>query len=445
VPTLPVHRPGGLPVDLDALADLLPELPVGVARYLGAGAFEPTLGRDKTGALFYSAYNYENTEDGDVFISLDHGHTWKEVTPAIAGEQFPPMSFDNYVYVDVDTGRVYSVDLFALLCSTLSYTDDQARSWITNPIGCGHPVGVHDHQTVWTSKPRQTPTIGYSKLVHYCVNRIVDTACAKSIDGGLTFGPLRPLVFHEVGPAPPRQPCGGLTAHGTDAPDGTIYLPKGDCGVPVVAISQDDGHSWRVSVISADVRVRGHEVAFAVDEAGNAYAFWIGEDLKPYLAASADGGWTWNPAVMVAPPEVGTADFPTLAAGSDGRVVAAYYGTAAEKSYSSMRPDDVWHGYLTVITDALSEAPHLATVTVNPVTDPLARGGCGGSRCDGVGDFIDVIIDHEGRPWAAFVDVCNKACAEVDGTTNVGVEGLVGTLAAGPALRGALAPLPPLP
>lgn len=54
-----------------------------------------------------------------------------------------------------------------------------------------------------------------------------------------------------------------------------------------------------------------------------------------------------------------------------------------------------------------------------------------------MGDFLDLVIDPDGRPWAAFVDVCNPASC----TSNAGWgAGLVGTLADGPKLRGAAGP-----
>jgi hypothetical protein len=61
-------------------------------------------------------------------------------------------------------------------------------------------------------------------------------------------------------------------------------------------------------------------------------------------------------------------------------------------------------------------------------------------------DFIELVVDGHGRPWASFVDVCTGGCAAADGSENEGNEGLVATLRKVPALRGvALAALPELP
>lgn len=445
-----VHVPGdGGPVlaAASALGEGVP-VPVGMARPTGVQAFEPTIGTTSDGTIFMTNREHRLPTSPLLYRSPDDGRTWTDVTPKLPVQNvsFPPDTNDVYVHVDPDTDRVFEVDLQSLTCSTLSFSDDLGESWTMNPLGCGHPVGVHDHQTVFTAEPRTVPTTGYDNVVYYCINRLVDSACATSLNGGLTFGPLRPLVYAGAGP---EGFCGGLHAHGTSGPDGTVYLPRGYCGTPSVAISSDDGLTWDVVAISEDVAAPGHEVAFAVDTAGNAYAFWISDDRLPYLATSDDGGATWADPVMVAPPGVATTDFPTIAAGDEGRIAMAYYGTSADKAYSEMDETDTWNAYITVAVDSLADEPAFATVTANDPADPVARGVCGGSRCygdngGGPGDFIDVTVGPDGRPWAAFVDSCTQDCAEPDGTENDVAIGFAGTLAQGPALRGNLTALPPL-
>ena len=73
-------------------------------------------------------------------------------------------------------------------------------------------------------------------------------------------------------------------------------------------------------------------------------------------------------------------------------------------------------------------------MAVNAPDDPLdTTENCGNVRCGGFGDFIDIAIDLEGRPWAALSH-------NPDGDT-----GIVGTFIAGPALRGDLQNLTTLP
>ena len=55
-------------------------------------------------------------------------------------------------------------------------------------------------------------------------------------------------------------------------------------------------------------------------------------------------------------------------------------------------------------------------------------------RCKSVYDFIDVAIDKQGQPWAAYVDICLLGCVEGE-SGNQGNEGIVGTIVGGPRLR----------
>ena len=87
----------------------------------------------------------------------------------------------------------------------------------------------------------------------------------------------------------------------------------------------------------------------------------------------------------------------------------------------------MWDGYLGIMTDAFAEHPLITTVAVNAPEDKLDESNdCGYRRCGGFGDFIDIVIDHEGRPWAAMSH---------NPSGNIGI---VGTFWDGPALRGDL-------
>ncbi len=438
-----LHRPGANVLADDPAAVLGEDvpLPVGIARLSPMESFEPTLGVTSDGAVFLSSFDPSlPTGWGLVARSTDQGQTWTDVTPKLAGDvTFPPQSNDPYVHVDQDTDRIFVSDLQALVCSTLSWSDDGGGSWTNNPIGCGHPFGVHDHQTVFTSTPRTMDTVGYPNLVYYCINRVADTACATSLDGGQTFGPLRAGVFS--GADPNEGICGGLTAHGVSGPDGRVYLPRSYCGTPTVAVTEDDGLTWEAKVISDTVPAARHDVEVAVDDAGNVYALWMSDDDLPYLAVSTDHGDTWTTPAMVAPPNVERGVFPAISAGADGRIAFTLVGTNDTRTWDEMDNTTTWNGYITVMTDATSPDPVLVTSPVNAPSDPLARGACNDdNRCDGMGDFNDIVIDQDGRPWAAYVDVCHDACTVEDG--NDEPRGMVGTLVQGPSLRGALTPLP---
>lgn len=444
-----LHRGGTANTSADELDGTTDELlapgvplPTGVTRLTGFGAFEPTLGVTSQGDLFMSTTDGE-TATGFISIirSTDHGESWEDVTPKLAGTlSAPPTTFDPLVHVDQATDRVYNLDMEGLSCNWIKWSDDGGETWTHNPLGCGQPP-VLDHPSLFTGPPRTVETVGYDNVVYLCVNRIADSACATSLDGGVTwlgFNPVFPGVNTE------GELCGGLHGHGVTGPDGRAYLGKNQCGTPSVAVTLDDGITWETYPVSSEVPAKRHDVELAVDDAGTVYALWISDDDLPYLAHSTDNGQTWSDPIMVAKPGLNTTTFPTLAAGAADRIALVYLGTTSDEDIRAMGTNDTWHAYLSTIVNATDQDPVIAAAPVDPLDDPIARGPCDDdNRCDGIGDFIDIVIDADGRPWAALVDVCNEAC--VGGDQNDEALGKVATLAQGPSLIGELAPLPSIP
>lgn len=424
------------------------ERAIGGAYITGVGAVEPTIGVDKDGTLFMTGILPGVRGAPTIMRSDDKGQTWTAVgaTPHVA-------TLDPYVYVDPATGRVFQDDILPLGCGMTSFSDDKGKSWTTNPLGCGTPQ-VNDHQTLVAAKPRKLTTVGYPNVIYRCVNNVAYSACAVSLNGGLTFLQQVPVTGY-LGVDPKHNPqttplCSALTGHLEAAPDGRVYLPSIDCTVlrsaPMVAVTEDDGLTWTTHIINKDRVSDGHDVGIAVDEAGNVFANWVSEG-RMLLASSTDAGKTWSEPIDVTAPGLTATSFNAIAAGTDGRIALAYIGTDIEGGYEGKTKADDWKGaewnaFLAVITDALSPTPVVQTVTANDPSDPVARGQCGRTRCNGMTDFIEIVVDVEGRPWASFVDVCNDDCATSADGKNTGNMGFAATLRAGPALRGALAALP---
>jgi hypothetical protein len=458
------------------LADrVLAELPAGAVptasafRLLGHTAGEPTLGITSTGTLFYAAIQFYDAPTGrsirtDVMRSRDQGLTWADVSPHLpTGDNAPPTTGDPYIYVDPATDRVFNFDMFpGLTCGFLSWSDDEGDTWESNPIGCAHPP-PWDHQTLVAGPPRALATSPlYPNVVYHCINRITDSACARSLDGGHTFTTGTPAYLGvDLDDITPdslntgRGVCGGLHGHVVTAPDGTLYLPKDQCGRSSISVSTDDATTWSQYVVSDLPTTGGPDPAVAVDAAGNVYYVFVDGDGLLRLSTSRDAGATWSKAVVVSAPAVTAAHLPAIAAGDEGKIAIAYAGT--ENLLMGYRNEDfnetidkwdainasTWNGYLAVIGNALEAKPLVQTTMVNDPADPLVRGYCGPGRCPGMYDFIDIVIDTAGRPWAAFVDACVEACATPEGKAEdsqgakQGREGAVATLAAGPALVGA--------
>ncbi|HUR70221.1 MAG TPA: sialidase family protein [Candidatus Thermoplasmatota archaeon] len=439
----------------------------GGAYHTGLPAAEPTIGTTSDGSIFMTANTinptcatvscpalpYANFNAGPTLVrSQDKGQTWVDVFPKLpTGDSYKLRTWDPMVVVDRATDRVFMDDIYPIGCGFMSWSDDAGESWMHNPASCGNP-NVNDHQTVGTAKPRMLPTTIYPNLVYRCVNNGALSACAVSLTGGQTFLPQIPVA--------PQSGCGGITGHLESDSEGRMFLPMSCPGnAAALAMTEDDGQSWSILTISEENPSHGLHVDIAIDEADNVYALWESEGL-PWFAASTDHGATWTKPLMVGAPGVTLIKFNAIDAGAPGKVAFAYVGTTipdaqelpgsqcgALPALPCSDPEEwasaTWNAYVGVMTDALSAAPVIQTVTANDPADPLARGACA-DRCHGMTDFIDIRIDAEGRPWASFVDVCVAECVTDAETLFDGNLGLVATTAAGPALRGEIAALPVL-
>jgi len=387
---------------------------------LGRNAIEPTIGVTKSGLAFMTAADFDSVspENGRTLIysSSDGNKSWHNVTPLVVGQPIPPVTLDPYLYVDPDTGRLFNDDL-TVGCSYLQWSDDGGKTWSRgNPLACEAPVD--DHQTIVTGRPiAGLTTSGYPKVVYYCVNKIADAQCARSLDGGSTFtftGSPAFLGFEQPtdsnGGASGQ--CGGLHGHIVTDPTGRLFLPKGHCGRPMLAISEDGGSSW-TQVLVNRMLVGDTQTSVASDSKGNLYYTWFGAaDLLPYMAVSRDHGRTWGPALLIAPPGVAAVNYPSIDASDPGHVAVSFPGSTARQA-NAARP---WNYYVTVSTDALAARPVFHSATANPVSDPVHRGPCQG-RCAGMFDFLDVVIAPlTGEVWAAETDTCiSPACIEAQG------------------------------
>ncbi len=402
----------------------------GTYYHIGTSTFEPTIGTTSTGGIFMT--HFRGTGAGaEIRRSLDQGQTWDDATPRLpTGTKMIPNSNDPYLYVDPWTDRIYDFDMCVILQGfCVAFSDDDGDSWTLYSVATGEGVAL-DHQSLASSPHREgQEPVGYPNILTFCVNRGSPAAgawCSTSYDAGLSWTPLAP--GYPVG----TVQCSGLHGHVTGSPDGRFYRGNPSCEGPAVYRSDDGGLTWSEHTITTQTGVQGHEVATATDEDGNVYAFWIGDDGLPYLSWSTDLAETWAAPRMVGAPDVTAAGFPTLEAGAAGAAAWAYIGTDVEDGYDGVENDMEWTGYIGFSIDLLENAT-ITNVPINAADDPLDEGrACGAMRCGGFGDFIDIAIDHEGRPWAAMAH---------NGHDNAG---LVGTLATGPSLRhdGDLAPLP---
>ncbi len=419
---------------------------------LGVNAGEPTLGLTKNNDIFYTAIQ-TNTRV-EILRSRNEGKKWEIVSPKIGTRNAQLLSFDPYIWVDWRTDRIFTIDL-TVACAYLSFSDDHGESWITNPLACGRPV--NDHQTLFSGPPTVSTPVGYENVVYYCWNDIGTSSCSKSLDGGITFHPTGSPAFvgaqTDGGSQGGPRTCGGLHGHGHVGYDGTVYLPRGYCGQPFLAISKDEGRSWdRVQV--AKIGIEGHEAGVATDKKGNIYYTWVAPNRLPYLAVSTNGGRKWSKPMMIAPPGVAEANLPGIDVGDPGKVAIVYMGSE-NSPYKPSRDEEngectavntcvteddykktTWNGYMTISANALSKDPIFYSGTVNDKKDPLKRGNCGPGRCGtSIYDFLDIVIGPRGDVWGAFVDACISICGSSQGASDMGADAVVGRLVGGPKLR----------
>jgi hypothetical protein len=430
------HHAGGKRIASRAIASAAPD-----SRFyrLGINGWEPTIGVDDKGRVFYQARNADL--EPQVMRSTNEGDTWKIVSPTIAGQNTQPQSLDPIMYVDKDTGRIFTNNIPAdVFCQYVSFSDNAGKSW-TNTAICGH----FDHQNIFTGpapKGGDKPS-GYKNVVYYCAINLVAlsgtstaTTCSKSLNGGLTWIHTGEPAY--LTPVPPRdgqeEPwCDGAVGHGVVGPDGSVYLPRVWCGQPYVSISRDEGFTWD-AVRVAKNGGRGHEAGIAADAAGNLYYTWIARNGLPYLALSRNKGKTWGRPMMIGPPKLKRATLPAIDIGKKGKIAITYAGS---ETPGKKVKKWTWNGYITTTANALARKPIFYSGTINAKKDPLQKGSCGSVRCHTLGDFFDVTIGPDGTPWAAYVDACFKPNYCVPTFEAVGVRGeaVVGRLVGGPKLR----------
>jgi hypothetical protein len=378
---------------------------------IGQTAAEPTIGVAADGTAYMAGSTLVvdtpavwGVAKTDARRSTDGGLTWTSIQPSVpvAGQGLPPGNADPMIYVDTTTGRVFTFDLLGA-CQWLSYSDDKGATWTHNPLACGVGDIPIDHQTIVAAKPRVLPADpAYPNFLYYCTNRLTESACGRSTDGGRLWRISGDPAF------PEDHVCHGLHGHLEADPEGRIFVPTSQtCGMPWVAISEDDGQTWTRSQVST-LSSRIPHTSIASDSAGNLYYVWINQaegssSILPYLSVSTDHGRTWSAPRMIAPPGVAQANFPVVAGGGPGQIAISFPSTT--KTTSSR----AWDQTVVITEDALAENPVFLSATGNSPTDPIHKGACTG-RCGGLWDFLDIQISPAGEAWVATSDDCLGTC-----------------------------------
>ena len=330
------------------------------------------------------------------------------------------ITLDPILFTDSPTGRTFTTQLvsglgYGLGCSLTAYTDDDGETWIQSE-GCGLPTSGADHESVGAG-PFAAPLTGgtpvYSHSVYYCSQAQATAFCARSDDGGITFGPGVPIYT--------LLNCGGLHGHVKVAPDGTVYVPNRSCGgQQAMAVSHDNGITWGLKTAPNSVEgVWDPSVGIASD--GTVYFGYENAGKTPRIVVydPKTDKWTNDQPVGGSTNFTGVA-FPAVVAGDGDRAAFAFLGTTTAGSAFGSGTDftGTWHLYVATTYDR----GYSYTFSDATPTDPVQRGNIcdGGSGCpsDPVNtrnllDFMDVQIDKKGRVLVAYADGCiTNACIQ---------------------------------
>ncbi|HKF42609.1 MAG TPA: Ig-like domain-containing protein [Thermoanaerobaculia bacterium] len=388
---------------------------------LGTSAGEPSIGVNwKTGSVFIEAITQT--------LKVNFNDCYSPAVASWADKSAPTSvtSFDPILFTDPRTGRTVVSQLISSAgvvplpgegCSLSSFSDDDGETWIPSK-GCGTPGG-YDHQTVGggpfhapLTRDPSLPT--YPNAVYYCSQEGVTAYCARSDDGGLTYGPGVPIYTSE---------CGGLHGHvKVSSADGTVYVPNRSCfgdstANQGIVVSEDNGLTWTVRRIPFSIP-GAVDPSVGIGADGTLYFGYQNGDGRAKIAISHDKAVSWTDAGDVgAKFGIQNTAFPVVTAGDADRAAFSFLGTPTGGNFQSANFDGVWHLYSAHTYDG---GATWTTVDATP-NDPVQR-GCiwmqGGSNpCRNLLDFMDSTVDKVGRVLVGYADGCVGNCVSGSAVT----------------------------
>ena len=223
---------------------------------LGLIAGEPTIGvntqvnANKGGDLFYQAlYEILRIRFDDTTSPAKATWEFKDAPNGISNKA----TTDPIFLADPTTGRLWATQL-AGGDSLTDISDDNGETWspaISGGIGTGadhEGLGVGPYPTTGSLIPHPL----YPNALYYCSQQVATAFCARSDNGGQTYGPIVPIYDSAT------SKCVGLHGHPKVAPDGTVYVPNKGCGLdtPVIGnglvnmvVSEDAGMTWTIRAV----------------------------------------------------------------------------------------------------------------------------------------------------------------------------------------------------
>lgn len=401
---------------------------------------------------------------------------WTDVTDSINGllsiPGLDPFLGGSYIPVAAGAGvdpllvgtpdtsvpsRIFTMQLLAGT-SAMSYSDDDGVNWDVAQGG-GEPAGADNQSLAAGPYPEDFllgPVVMSDYAVYYCSHSSVNAFCSRSDDGGMTFKNSFPIF--------PVDGLCGNHGHVKVGPDGTVYVPMNNSclGTEGVTISTDGGITWNyVSVpetaggrwdSSIAIARDGETVYYAYAERGPGGASSKDEPMviKGQLIKGPTPTIQWDErgaANVGTPANLKNIVFSTMVAGDADRAAMIFHGTTTpgDSGAPAAMAGAVWHLYAATTLDG-GASWALRNITPN---DPTQKGAIcdDGTTCTGntrnLLDFMDAVVDGQGRIVVAFADGCTGSC--ITGAANNTDYGTLARQSGGPRLYAAFDPLPAAP
>jgi hypothetical protein len=463
------------PTAADAATAVAPTFGHPVISGLGGNGFEQDLRVDPSNPtrLYTSAPGSLSSNTSWIWRSLDSGKTFKWIpgsTPLTGKAAACAGGGDTEIGVD-SAGHLYFADLTVANFST-ARSDNQGatftcsntgvpdaavdRQWYAldgDPTNGGAIYLANDEVAQAPAQCGSSPTnFGQNILVMYrspvsgasatagvqfgAANKVSNpTGCNEGIMGNNEVSPVattlgQPIAVNQYATLP--APMKHIFVVHDDALFSKIFM--GRCfpvafGAPVPNVSDPSGLNC-TDILVADLgsnHTGGNFPTMAIDKAGNLYAVWeqapvnasgqvTGDTILKY-SFSTDQGNTWSAPATIPVGSLRNNVFAWVAAGDDGRIGIAWYGTPGAPSYPSTGPDACpktcdWSLYYTMSTNAHSASPTF-TAPVQASEHFNHRGsmfttGIGGQNGDRtLGDFLQLRIGAQGEAEISYADSNN--------------------------------------
>ncbi len=404
----------------------------------GFGGQETSIGLARDGTVFVApAYG---PQGNGLARSRDYGKTWTQIVPDGHGRVQP------FLYLDPGTDRIFfatstlnAPDAGAATGFDLSWSADEGDTWNTQLIA----PDVRDWIKIYAGPAVSSTPDGYPDVLYASAPSPISTpdtiiypapnyqAVYKSLNGGASWTEVSMgALTLDASTAASSGIASSSTCpssewiiygNGLVGPDGTVYVGIRLCTTVGIAVSHDEGGTWKVLTVPGStlpaftgllspVTTNNLLVSepLALDSAGNLYVVWNDASGALRLSITKDQGQTWSggtsPIAIAAPGVMSTIES-AIAVKSPGTVAIAYYGTSDGTKYD---------GYVAESLDALDAQPTFTSAIVNDPSQPLFANGFDNNYLLTIGfgdldELVQVKYAPNGDIWATFVkEMCTN-------------------------------------